>query len=439
MRKGPQKFDFSFEAGALTRFGGLVLLRSFCKSLHLRHFLQLHVRWPAYAHRDYHPADLFLAHLFAVVAGVGRVENTQALVHNGLLPSLLGLSEFPHRKTLREFLHRFDPVHLESLQQAHDRWRAQWMRALGLAYSAVVDADTTTLTVFGRQEQTAVGFNRQYRGHASYAPLISSEGRSELSLGLSLRSGQTHPARGAWTFLEAVLEKLPVSAAASRTRVRLDSSFYSDAIVSPLEKAGVGYAIVARQSGPLRRAMVQARFEEFAEGWEAATFEYGPFHWKRMHRYAVVRRPVNTPTETGQALFTFKNHVYHRAVIHDLPLRPERVWRFYAARGFQELLLREFKEGYGLAKIPTQRYVANAVYMELLLWAYDLVLGFGQMCLPQEVQHWNMTTLRRELWWLPAEWVRRHNRNTLRLPRQYPRQKLFEQIERATRRIPPLR
>jgi len=60
MPKGPRKFHFSFEKTGLTRFGGLSLLQSFCKSLGLRRFLQLYVRWPDYHCRDYHPVDLFL-------------------------------------------------------------------------------------------------------------------------------------------------------------------------------------------------------------------------------------------------------------------------------------------------------------------------------------------------------------------------------------------
>src|SRR5262245_49281298 len=87
MSKGPRKFHFSFVKTGLTRFGGLSLLQSLCKSLGLRRFLQLYVRWPDYQYRDYHPVDLFLAHLFAIVAGTGRVESTQCLIHNGLDPT----------------------------------------------------------------------------------------------------------------------------------------------------------------------------------------------------------------------------------------------------------------------------------------------------------------------------------------------------------------
>lgn len=440
MPKGPRKFHFSFERTGLTRFGGLSLFQSFCKSVGLRHFLQLYVRWPDYHHRGYHPADLFLAHLVAVVAGIGRIENTQCLLHNGLVPPLLGLPEFPHRDTLRTFLWRFGPKELSRLQAAHDRLRQALFQRLGLLYSAVVDADTTALMTYGHQEGTAVGYipKRRHR-QPSYAPLISSEGRSGLSLGMELRAGNVHSSTGAWEFLERMLAKLPSSIASTRTRVRLDGAFYGKDIVHPLDGERLGYVIVAKMTRPLRNAMVAARYHEFAHGWEAAEFAYTPFRWNEEHRFVAVRRPTALePEEVQQHLFTFKRYTYHRALVTNLQLTPEAVWRFYCDRGFQELLLREFKGSYAMAKIPTRSFWANATYMETILWAYDLVLAFQFLCLPEEVQHWNISTLRRELWWLPAEWVRRDNRNLLMLPARYPRQGLFLKIQQATAKVRPL-
>lgn len=88
-----------------------------------------------------------------------------------------------------------------------------------------------------------------------------------------------------------------------------------------------------------------------------------------------------------------------------------------------------------MAQIPTRSFWANATYMEMILWAYDLVLAFQFLCLPKEVQHWNISTLRRELWGLPAEWIRRDNRNLLMLPARYPRQDLFLKIQQATAKV----
>jgi len=176
--KGLRKFSFAFEKSGLTRFGGLSLFQVFCRSLQIRRFLQVFVRWPDYAHRGYHPADLFLVHVFSIMVGLGRIENTQCLIHNGLIPPLLGLNDFPHRGTLRTFLLRFDPKALRNLQAAHDKLRSELFRRLGLLYRATIDADTTTLITYGSPEGVAGGYVPKRRHwQPSYAPLLSSEGR----------------------------------------------------------------------------------------------------------------------------------------------------------------------------------------------------------------------------------------------------------------------
>jgi Transposase DDE domain group 1 len=253
MPKGPRKFHFLFEKTGLTRFGGLSLFHLFCKSLAVRHFLQLYVRWPDYHHREYHPADLFIAHVLAIVAGIGRIENTQSLIHNGLIPPLLGLTNFPHRDTLRTFLWRFGPQDLRALQIAHDKLRAALFPRLGLLYSAIVDADTTALLTYGHPEGAALGYvpRRRHR-QLSYAPILSSEGRSGLSLGAELRSGNVRSSSGTWDFLEPILDKLPSTTASSRTRVRLDGGFYDKAIVESLDQERLTYAIVASMQRPLK-------------------------------------------------------------------------------------------------------------------------------------------------------------------------------------------
>ena len=318
--------------------------------------------------------------------------------------------------------------------------RSELFRRLGLLYSATLDADTTTLITYGSQEGVARGYVPKRRHwQPSYAPLLSSEGRSGLSLGMELRGGNVHSSTGAGEFLDRILGKLPSSIAAPRTRLRLDGAFYDRKIIEPLENQGLGYVVVARMYPRLKRTMVGASYHEFAHGWEAGEFTYTPFHWKKEHRFVAVRRPVAVePEEVQRRLFTFKKYAYHRVLVTNLDLTPPAVWRFYCDRGSQELLLRELKYSYAMSQIPTHHFWANAAYLEAILWAYDLVLAFQRLCLPPEVQHWNISTLRRELWWLAAEWVRRGNRNLLVLPAKYPRKDLFAQIQGAAVRVKPL-
>jgi hypothetical protein len=189
-------------------------------------------------------------------------------------------------------------------------------------------------------------------------------------------------------------------------------------------------------TAPLKQRMIADRYHEFAQGWEAAEFTYTPSHWKEAHCFVAVRRPVALEAEEAQQhLFTFHRYTYHRALVANLDLTPEAVWRFYCNRAAQELLLREFKSSYPMAQIPTRSFWANATYMEMILWAYDLVLAFRFLCLPPEMQHGNIMTLRRELWWIPAEWVRRDHRHALRLPARYPHYDLLLKIQRAASKV----
>jgi len=74
----------------------------------------------------------------------------------------------------------------------------------------------------------------------------------------------------------------------------------------------------------------------------------------------------------------------------------------------------------------------------LILWAYDLATAFKSLCLPEEFQSWNVSTLRRDLWALPAELVKRGGSNVLRLPARYPHAMLLERIQTSIARLKPL-
>jgi hypothetical protein len=332
------------------------------------------------------------------------------------------------------------PNEFDNLVAAHDRLRQDFFHRLGLVHSAIVDADTTALLTYGHQEGVAVGFVPKRRhGKFSYVPIVCSEGRCGLTLGMELRAGNVHPTTGALSFLKQMLDKLPSSIAATRIRLRLDGAFYDRKIIEVLDQERIGYAVSAKMTRPLRNTMIAARYQPFAQGWEAAAFTYMPFRWQKEHRFVAVRRAAALePESIQQQLFTFKQDTYHQALVTNLEPTPAAVWRFYCDRGFQELLLREFKGSYTMAKIPTRSFWANATYMEMVLWAYDLVQAFQYLCLPEEVRTWNIATLRRELWWLPAEWVRRDNRNVLVLPAKYPRQDLFLKIQQASEKVRPV-
>jgi hypothetical protein len=88
----------------------------------------------------------------------------------------------------------------------------------------------------------------------------------------------------------------------------------------------------------------------------------------------------------------------------------------YNDRAAVELIIKELKADYPLAKIPTGQFTANEAYFHLSLLAYNLVNWFKRLCLLPAYHSMTLGTLRRQLLMIPGEFVHTRQGPTLRLP-----------------------
>jgi len=180
-----------------------------------------------------------------------------------------------------------------------------------------------------------------------------------------------------------------------------------------LEERPAQYAVVARMTPSLKRALGSLRYHRLNTRWEISEREHHPSDWRQARRCVVARRLVEE-TEPEPTLFTLERYLY-RAWITNLPLTPAGVWHFYDGRAGMEPRIRELREDFALRKIPTRAFAANALYLEVVRLAYNLVTAFQRTCLPEEWQDLTLSKLRYRLFWLPGELTRPQNRPTLRL------------------------
>src|SRR5262249_38751896 len=148
-------------------------------------------------------------------------------------------------------------------------------------------------------------------------------------------------------------------------------------------------SVVARMVRSLKRALRGLRYEPMNSRWEIAEFEYRPHGWPHVRRCIVARRRIeeNDPEPT---LFTLDLYVY-RAWHTNLPLKLAGVWHFYDGRAGMERRIREIREHCALTKIPTGAFAANALYLEVIRLAYNLVTAFQRTCLPAEWQGFTLS------------------------------------------------
>src|SRR2546428_6565473 len=186
----------------------------------------------------------------------------------------------------------------------------------------------------------------------------------------------------------------------------------------------------------LRRKLDGLRYERLNPRWEIAEWEYRAQGWLQARRCIVARRRIEE-TEPEPTLFTLQRYAY-RAWLTNLPLTPAGVWHFYDGRAGMEPRIRELREDFALRKIPTRAFAANALYLEVVRLAYNLVTAFQQTCVPEVWRCLTLSKLRHKLFWLPGELTRPQNRPTLRLANSPAIRDWTAKILHRVRRLEPL-
>lgn len=411
MRRSPRNLNFACNHAGLTHFGGVYFLQQFIRVLQLRDFLAQHLVYRR-VNSDYSVSQMLLALIYPIILGLDRIETASLLRSNGTFQYLTGLQSFPDPQTLRRFLLNA-PAHLrEQLHRANDRLLQRFIHLPEHRSRLLFDLDSTVVTSFGHQEGAEVGYNPRHRGTRSYDPLLCVEANSSFLWDVELRRGDA----GTWAGSEELLAGCFLSGPSDirEFRVRADAGFGYGPVLDLLEmRPTAQYAVVARMIPSLKRELGRLRYARLNPSWEVAEFEHHPRDWSHARRCIVARRPIQE-SDPEPTLFVMKRYAY-RAWHTNLPLTPAAVWHFYDGRAGMERRIREIREDYALSKIPTHAFAANALYLEVIRLAYNLVTAFQRTCLPKEWQSLTLSKLRHRLFWLPGELTRPQNRPMLRV------------------------
>jgi hypothetical protein len=241
------------------------------------------------------------------------------------------------------------------------------------------------------------------------------EGESQQFWAGELRPGNVHTATGTRELLTACLGKIPPAQGRVPVFARGDKGFSDGVIVEWLPDQQVGFVIVARITGPVKRTLGGLRYRLFRSGLAVAEFRYQPMRWSTSYRFVVVRRPLREDDEAQLTLFQMKQHS-DQVLVTNLRVSPLNIWKFYNKRACIEQLIREVKGDSGIGHIPPRQFLANEAYVHLLLLADNCVIWFQRTCLPSHLHAATLQRLREDLLVMPALLIRTGNRPRLRIP-----------------------
>ena len=437
MAYGTQKVQVKFNSNRLTHFGGVYLFHLFLKQIGWRKFVTLHIKHGQRNNR-YTITEQIFSLLYPIILGLSRIEISKMLGNNGVFKMLIGLSCFPDPTTLRRFLVRSSKELLPQFVRLHDRLRKYFIDQIVPEKKLLVDMDSTVCTLYGNQEGAMKGYNPRERGRKSYHPLFCFESNSGTSLLGTLRHGNAYTSTGAEEYLERFFQMF--SKDEYSVRFRGDSGFYSKEIISLLSENHTEFVIVADMTRPLKSLVTGLKYYSAIgtdNRYNFAETTYQPTKWDKPYRYCIIRKKL-APEESDQATLFTVNAYSYSAIITNLEMTPANVWKFYSGRVQCERDIRSLKEDYYLGNIPTKIFSANALYLEILLWSYDLVKWFQQLCLPESDHRKTLATLRQELLLMPGSFAQHGSKQILRFPKNSPQQETFWYAKKKIDRLKDL-
>lgn len=432
MRSGARNIRTKFTAAGLTHFGGIYLLHQFLQQLRMRSYLYHHLAFPQRNNR-YTLTELLLALIYPMILGLEKIEVSAFLRTNGIFQYITGLPSFPNPTTLRRFLLRAAPLLLPQLRKVHDDLRAQFLQYPHAQSSYWLDCDSTTHTLYGHQEGALKGYNPAHPGKRGYHPLVVTEAHLGDCLGGVLRPGNVYSAQGVQDLVNNIFNFLPNH---QRLRLRADAGFYDGDFIAFLKENHCDFTIVAHLTSPLKAKIGGLRYKQVTPEYSCSEFRYQPHNWESKERFVVLRRKLtDVPTESQTTLFTLDRYAYS-VIVTDL--EPYNIFQFYQDRSSMECIIRTLKEDYPFGDAPTNSFVANALYAELSLLAYNVMTWFKQLCLPDDWQSFTLPTIRHRLLMMPGEFVKSLNVPTLRFPRNSLYQDTFHHVQAKNKELVPL-
>jgi len=410
------KFNICFRPEQLTSHAGTVLLHDFVQRLGMEKLLdeELPVKT---RERGYGESEAIKGLVYNLILGGEHLSDLEVLRGDSGTQELLNAEGILAPTTAGEFLRKFDIGDVHDLQRVHLRLQER-VRPHQQSSSCTIDLDSS---IYEQVSPHKEGSTRAYNGEVGYHPLLAFWAEEGELLFSHLRRGSAHTARNVLWFLRQTRKRIPETV---DKKLRADSGFYSHQVVEWCEAEGFTFTITADQTEPLLAAITalpEQRWRplpEYALA-EVAELRYQPTGWSHLYRY-VIKREI-AETKTGELYWK-----YHATVtnVEEQSARELVVWHLQHAA--MENAIKEHKSGFGLEKLPTQKFHANWAYLLIGQLAFNVMAWFKRLVLPISYHRTTIKTIRHHLLNLAGKIVHTARRCFLMLSDRYRYQAVWQ-------------
>jgi hypothetical protein len=376
-----------FEDQKLTSFAGLFVFQLLFVRLNLRERLDTCFRsWQS--SRSYSPAGIVLGLILHLLLGFRSLRDSRYYAEDPMVHRVLGLRRVPDVATVSRLLAAADADSVAHLQLLNQQLVGDRLRALN-PRRVTLDFDGSVIGTGRWAEGTAVGYNRGHTGQRSYYPLFCTVAQTGQVFDVLHRPGNVHDSNGAESFLCACVEELQEALPKAKIESRMDSAFFSDAIVAELDRLGVEFTVsVPFQRFPQLKAQIEGRRHWRRLNANEAFFEldWKPKSWTKRYRFIAVRSCVAIRDKEPVQLDLFVPYVYgydFKVVMTNKTTWVRDVVKFHNGRGAQEGVFAELKSQGQLDYVPTHTLTGNQIFLMSAVMAHNLNRELQMVAHPQ--------------------------------------------------------
>lgn len=421
VRKAPSNFSCKFNDPNLTSQAGLIPVIRFLDSLSFTAMAKKQIPTQSKNNSVYELADILLMAVIAFAGGATTLYGMMAVWGDKIIQNLAGMKKIPDESHFGRLWKKFQYSTVSALEKlCHDLRNRAWGKICNRDMSYFrhlsvmwLDVDSTVVTVFGKQAGAEKGYNPEHKGRLSYHPLLAFCAHTKEILQGWLRCGSAYTSNGIIDFLSQLLPNLPKRI---RYIIRGDSGFFDGGLLSFLEERECGYLIKVKMRN-LVDLLVNQNWETIPgkKGWEQCRFRYTCHDWKKGRIFSAVRQEVIPKPTLQKKLWEEKEYEYFCYVTTE-KYSPWECHKTYGKRATSETWIDEAKNQMGLGKVRTADFWANSALFQCAIIAYNSFKWMGICSKNDQLEKWEIKTIRTFIIRLAGKLVKSARHYTLRMP-----------------------
>jgi hypothetical protein len=380
----------------ITSHAGLAIFGEFFYGLGIRQLARKYLPHPE-GPRGYKPWEVLEPMILMLTGGGRAIEDLRVIRSDTGLLELLDIEGVPSSDAVRDWIkNAYQRKGIEGMEEiVRKLLKIRLNKDFSTEYTLDIDA-----TAIKSEKKEA---KMTYKGFKGYMPMLGHLAENGMVVGWEFREGNESPNSRNLEFIKKCVANMPKGKKVKY--LRADSATYQSEVYNWCEENDVLFAIGGRLDASTRRMIESIPVESWKPYKGKNSYEkitevvHSMNHTDSAFRLIVIQRPFQAEFE-GMETDESEEEKWskrYRVIATNFPEKysPEKIVQWYNQRGdTSENRIKELKNDFGMERMPSKNFGANAMYFSMGVLTYNLYVMFRTLVLREELRSARVLTAR---------------------------------------------